>query len=84
MDRLGELAGALASYGLSARLVAPFGRLPNLYVLNPVVPRLSEHVYAAPDPEGTGWFWWPWAERIAPDSDVAAAAAVVARVLRVR
>jgi hypothetical protein len=30
-----------------------------------------------------GWFWWPWADRIAPAADVPAAAARVATVLRV-
>ncbi len=27
------------------------------------------------------WFWWPWADRIAPAADVAAAADAIARVL---
>ena len=30
-----------------------------------------------------GWYWWPWADRIAPAADVADAAARVASVLRV-
>jgi len=82
IDRLGELAAALAAHGLAARLVTPVGRLPSLHVTNPAVPRLCEDVYAACGPDGGGWFWWPWAERIAPDADVPAAATAVARVLR--
>jgi hypothetical protein len=38
--------------------------------------RLAQHVYAGP-----AGFWWGRAERIAPLTDVAAAAAAVARML---
>ena len=31
-----------------------------------------------------GWFWWPWADRIAPVTDVSTAADRVARVLSAR
>ena len=81
-DRLVELAAALTARGLSTRLVTPVGRLPSLHVTNPAAPRLCEDVYAACGPDGSGWFWWPWAERIAPDGDVPAAATAVAKVLR--
>jgi len=37
---------------------------------------LAETVMAAAE-----WFWWPWADRIAPAADVAAAADAIARVL---
>ncbi|MGO9080661.1 MAG: hypothetical protein ACLQDY_16715 [Streptosporangiaceae bacterium] len=38
------------------------------------------HVYAQPREDGTWWYWWPWAEPIAPTP--AAAATVIVRVLR--
>jgi len=38
---------------------------------------LAETVMAVKD-----WYWWPWADRIAPVDDVAEAAARVASVLR--
>ncbi|MGH3067266.1 MAG: hypothetical protein ACRDMI_01615 [Streptosporangiaceae bacterium] len=28
-----------------------------------------------------GWFWWPWADRIAPVTDVGTAADTIVRVL---
>jgi len=82
LDRLGDLAAVLAAHGLATKIVTPAGRLPRLHATNPAVPRLCEDVYAACGPDGSGWFWWPWAERIAPDDDVPAAAAAVAKVLR--
>lgn len=38
---------------------------------------LSEDIRAQ-----AGWFWWSWAERIAPTDDIDAATALVASVLR--
>jgi hypothetical protein len=43
---------------------------------------LNDHVLAAPDADGRYWFWWPWACRIAPADQAAAAADRVIHVLR--
>ncbi len=60
-----------------AQLVVPHGRRPYVHVRNRHADVLTENVYA-----GDGWFWWGWAERIAPVTDLAAAAATITRVLR--
>lgn len=83
IDRLSGLADELAGLGMTARLLTPTGRLPSLRVANPALSRLSEDVYVGRGRDGVWWFWWPWAERIAPGEDCAAAAALIARVLRV-
>src|SRR6266487_2631260 len=80
-DRLERLAGELAKHGLVTRLLTPAGRVPSLHVVNPAVSRLAEDVYVGRSQDGRWWFWWPWAERIAPGDQLAAAAAVIARVL---
>lgn len=74
---LEKLAAELAARGYRTPSLSPHGRPPALTVTNPAASMLTETVMA----EG-GWFWWPWAERIAPVADVAAAAERVARVLR--
>jgi hypothetical protein len=81
LERLEGLAGELAKHGLMTRLMAPAGRVPSLHVVNPANSRLAEDVYAGRSQDGLWWFWWPWAERIAPGDQLAAAAGVIARVL---
>ncbi len=81
LNRLEGLAAELAKHGLMTRLMAPAGRIPSLHVVNPAVSRLAEDVYVGRSQDGQWWFWWPWAERIAPGDQLAAAAAVIARVL---
>ena len=73
---LEKLAAELTARGYETRLIAPDGRPPWLAVINPAATMLAETVMA--DAE---WFWWPWADRIAPAADVAAAADAIARVL---
>ena len=73
---LEKLAAELTARGYETRLIAPDGRPPWLAVINPAATMLAETVMA--DAE---WFWWPWADRIAPTADVAAAAGAIARVL---
>lgn len=75
---LEKLAAELTARGYRTPSLSPQGRPPSLTVSNPATSLLTETVMA----EG-GWFWWPWADRIAPVSDVATAAEHVARVLRV-
>ncbi len=84
LDRLEGLAAELASHGLTTRLVTPAGRVPSLHVVNPQASRLAEDVYVGRSQDGLWWFWWPWAERIAPGDDMKAAATLIARVLAAR
>jgi len=81
LGRLESLAAELDRRGLTTRLMTPAGRVPSLHVVNPAVCRLAEDVYAGRSQDGSWWFWWPWAERIAPGDDLAAAAEAIARVL---
>ena len=74
---LESLGAELNARGFDAHLVTPGGKQPWLAVRNPRAEVMSEDVMA----QG-GWFWWPWADRIAPATDVPAAAARVATVLR--
>lgn len=80
-DRLEQLGPALARYGMTASLVTPAGRVPSLRVVNPAAPALAEDIYAGCCEDGSWWFWWSWAERIAAASDVDQAAALIAHVL---
>ncbi len=74
----------LAGRGWTTRLLVPRDRRPTLFVQNPEpgAAALSEHVLAAADGDGSCWFWWPWAARVAPAEQAAAAADRVTRVLR--
>jgi hypothetical protein len=83
LDRLEGLAGELGKHGMRTKLVAPPGRVPSLHVVNPGASRLAEDIYVGRSQDGLWWFWWPWAERIGPGDEFAAAAVVIARVLRV-
>ena len=80
-DRLDQLGPALARFGMTANLVTPAGRVPSLRVVNPAAPALAEDIYTGCGEDGTWWFWWSWAERIAAASDVDQAAALIAHVL---
>jgi len=74
---LEKLAAELAARGYRTPALSARGRPPSLTVANPAVPMLTETVMI----EG-GWYWWPWADRIAPLGDVTAAADRIVRVLR--
>jgi hypothetical protein len=80
-DRLDQLGPVLAARGMTASLVTPAGRVPSLRVVNPAAPALAEDVYAGCCEDGSWWFWWSWAERIAAASDLDQAAARIAHVL---
>lgn len=81
LDRLEGLAEELDRHGLTTRLMAPTGRVPSLHVVNPAAARLAEDVYVGRSQDGLWWFWWPWAERIAPGDELTTAAVLIARVL---
>ena len=78
---LEKLADELSHRGLEAWLMAPPGRRPRLYVVNPAARALEENVYAGCGKDGMWWFWWSWAERIAVADDVDLAATTIVRVL---
>jgi hypothetical protein len=79
---LEKLSEELAHRGLEAWIMAPPGRVPSLYVVNPAARALEENVYAARSrSDGLWWFWWSWAERIGVTDDLDHAAATIARVL---
>ncbi len=80
---LEALAAGLSRLGLTAQLQAPAGRIPSLHVVNPSASVLAENVFAACGRDGTWWYWWSWAERIAAADDAAFAAARIAQVLAV-
>lgn len=78
---LEKLADELLHRGLEAWLMAPPGRVPSLYVVNPAARALEESVVAACGKDGLWWFWWSWAERIGIADDIDQAAATIVRVL---
>lgn len=78
--QLGMLAGNLIGRGFTAHIDQP-GKYPCVRVAHGSVPQMSETVYAAPADEGTWWFWWSWADRIAPIGEVETAAFKIAYVL---
>jgi len=78
---LEKLADELSHRGLEAWLMAPPGRVPSLYVVNPSARALEVNVYAGCGKDGMWWFWWSWAERIAVADDVDLAATTIVRVL---
>lgn len=69
------LAAALDARDHITILTIGQGRQPHLTVASRRAGR-AEDVYAQDD-----WFWWGWAERIAPTADVPAAASAVAASL---
>jgi hypothetical protein len=78
---LEKLAEELTHRGLEAWLMAPPGRVPSLYVVNPAARALEENVYAGCGKDGLWWFWWSWAERISIADDLDGAATTITRVL---
>ena len=78
---LDKLVEELTHRGLEAWLMAPPGRKPSVYVVNPAARALEENVCAQLCEDGLWWFWWSWAERISIADDLDAAATTIARVL---
>jgi hypothetical protein len=84
VHRLEILAGTLTERGMDVSLVAPAGRVPRLQVVHPAADGDSGDVYASRGQNGNWWFWWPWAERIAEEGDLDAAAAIIEEALAAR
>jgi hypothetical protein len=74
---LAELSTELAALGLATALRQPPGHPPYLHVRNPTASALSENVSVH-----SGRYQFSWAEPIAGCDEPAAAAAILARVLR--
>ncbi len=77
LGSLEKLAAEVDGGDYQAWVVTPQGRRPYLHVRNRYAGQLTESIYA-----GDGHFWWGWAERIAPVTDVTDAARTIGRVLR--
>jgi hypothetical protein len=80
LEKLGE---ELGNRGLEAFVMAPPGRVPSLYVVNPAARALEENVYTGLCSDGMWWFWWSWAERIGLADDIDRATTTITRVLAV-
>ena len=78
--QLDALADNLAARGFAAHAIQG-GKHPCISVARRSAPQLSETVYTAPAADGGWWFWWSWADRIAPVSEVESAAFKIAYVL---
>jgi hypothetical protein len=72
---LERLAATLDRAEFITTIVISTGRRTRLTVI-------SRHTKAAEDIYANGWFWWSWAERIAPVDDVLTAARRVTSLLR--
>lgn len=77
---LEPLAEALRARGLFASLTR-IGDGPSFVeVINRDAPDLAESIFAA-ETGGEWWFWWSWAERIAPAQEIESTAGRIAHVL---
>lgn len=81
MHRLECLAAVLARRGLEARVAAPAGRVPRLQVARVRGPARAGDIYVSRCADGTWWFWWAWAERIAVAGELDEAADQIWRTL---
>jgi hypothetical protein len=80
--RVEELADELNRRGLATTVLKTGGhqRHPCIRATNKSVTRMSEDIYAAPA-EGKWYFWWSWAETIAPVEEVEKVAVAISCVL---
>jgi hypothetical protein len=74
------LAAKLSRRGFATTVVSG-GQYVGVTVLNRDAAHMADNIYAAPDRDGSWWFWWSWADRIEPIGEVDAAAAKIAYVL---
>ncbi|TNY35060.1 hypothetical protein [Thermomonospora catenispora] len=80
VGRLEDLARVLSRHGHLTMLVTD--GVPRLTVLNRAEPDRQVTVVCERGPDGGPWFWWSWADRIAPVTDLDRAAAAIDRALR--
>jgi hypothetical protein len=80
---LETLAAEVSAHGWAAYLTTPLGRPVRLFVQNPADRVLCSYIMAAPDATtGEWWYWFGWAERIAPAATPAVAAQAIVRALQ--
>jgi len=81
---LDVLAAQMHARGWSAYITTPAGRLASLFVQDPHDrPRCGDIVAARDTITGRWWYWFSWAERIAPaDAPAAAADAIISAFQR--
>jgi hypothetical protein len=77
--QLGVLAEELAGWGFAACLTQAGQAC--LTVASRSEPEFPLKVHVAPADDGTWWFWWSWADRIAPVSEAETAAFKIAYLL---
>lgn len=82
-ERLVAVVDNLSGRGFAASM-EPTSTTPCARITNRDVAHLSENIYVAPDADGLWWFWWSWADRLAPIDDVEAATFKIAYVLTPR
>jgi hypothetical protein len=78
---LDDLGGALTARGYLTMIVTSDAR-PRLEVLDRTAPGRNGSVLCEADAGGERWFWWSWADRIAPAAALEQAAAAVDGLLR--
>ena len=82
---LDVLAGQVAAYGWTAHVRTPPGRLPYLFVQDPQNPNACGDIVAVPDAAtGEWWFWFSYAQRIAPAETLANATHTIIKTLSIR
>jgi nuclease-like protein len=80
---LDTLAAEVIARGWTACITTPPGRPVRLFVQNPRDPAMFAYIAAAADgTSGEWWYWFGWAERIAPATIPATAAEAIASSLR--
>jgi hypothetical protein len=81
--RLDALAAEVIAYGWAAYITTPLGRPVRLFVQDPSDTAMCSYIVAAPDDaSGDWWYWFGWAERVAPAAMPAIAAQAIIRTLR--
>ncbi|MFD0689256.1 hypothetical protein [Actinomadura fibrosa] len=78
---LDDLGRALARRGFLTMIVTA-GARPRLEVLDRTSPDRYGTVLCERDGRGDRWYWWSWADRIAPAGELERAAEAVDRDLR--
>jgi hypothetical protein len=80
---LDGLAAQLRDRGWTAYINTAPGRIPRLFVQDPHKRAKCADVIAVPSgPAGDSWYWFSWAERIAPVRAPGAAADAIIRTFR--
>lgn len=80
LKHLADLEAVLLTAGLRVTRASRDGHTPPHLSVSAGVPQLAEQIYCEPA-EGDWWFWWSWAERIAPVTDAATALRKIHRVI---